>query len=347
MFKSAAKLVRYEWRSHVKYKKRVQNINRLAQGGNGLRFSSLFTALKMWGVTGAREVSAYSSLRSDGDFRYIPSNFYKSGLSRYLNRSPVADWLDDKANLSVAFPGVTPDMLSLPQQDERSELDIDDAVKSILLSQKNGVVIKDSAGQQGKEVIVLTRDEADAVSLRSAIKSIKGGVVVQHRLSGHYELQRVNSDSLNTIRAITLSWRDRIYYLGAFARFGRKGVRVDNVHSGGLFANSTEGSKAERFFDGDFVEYDCHPDSGVRCDEIKSALGNLGEDLPEFSVSLHERYPQVGLIGWDLVPENGGFSLLEANAKVPAAASLQILNGPLIPEEIFEEIYWSCVSKRH
>ena len=192
--------------------------------------------------------------------------------------------------------------------------------------------------------------EVSRESLKKYVQEMHGPLIVQHKVEGHPDLQNINPDSLNTIRAITLSWKGEVYYLGAIARFGRNGIRVDNTHAGGVFALASMQlynmcHKSPGFLDAGFKKFSSHPDSNVTFDveslRMKMILRNK---LPEFVVSLHAKYSQIGLIGWDVVPDGDGFVIIEANSKVPTIWSLQLMQGPVIPEDILSDIYSSCVT---
>lgn len=127
------------------------------------------------------------------------------------------------------------------------------------------------------------------------------------------ELASFHPTSLNTIRVVTISNRDKCEVFGALLRMGAHGSVIDNTHAGGVYApiNVKTGIIEIPAIDAHNNHYDVHPDTGKR---IK------GFHVPEWNRIVatcneaSKTIPDIHFAGWDLcVNQFGQVEIIEGN----------------------------------
>lgn len=88
--------------------------------------------------------------------------------------------------------------------------------------------------------------------------------IVEAAVIQHDAIAEFNSDTVNTIRIVTLAAEDEVHITGAAVRFGRKGGATDNYHQGGVCAllDTATGRIVSEAIDRSGRHYAVHPDSG-------------------------------------------------------------------------------------
>ncbi len=142
----------------------------------------------------------------------------------------------------------------------------------------------------------------------------------------HPAMATLNPTSVNTVRIITVRYRDRLLLLGAGLRCGGPGAHVDNYHTGGS-------------------AYPIDLDTGVisgpgKTLDSESALilnPSCGEVMPGFRIPhwdiLLEQVKKaayipehIGYVAWDVAITEDGVEFVEGNVDHPGVTIIQ-LNG--------------------
>lgn len=139
-----------------------------------------------------------------------------------------------------------------------------------------------------------------------------GKCSIEEKIVQSKVLSIFNTSSVNTLRVISFNTKSGIQIGPCFFRTGRAGAFVDNGGSGGIFAgvDRKTGVIDTNGFDEYLMEYETHPDSGVKY---------LGFQLPEWEkcIGLVKEMaclvPKIGYIGWDLAFTDNGWVIVEAN----------------------------------
>lgn len=137
--------------------------------------------------------------------------------------------------------------------------------------------------------------------------------VVQRELRQREDLSQINSSSINTLRAITLTVDGKVELKCAIMRIARSGSFVDNSAQGGMsIAIDVETGK---FADSAVTEhgnhtFSSHPDSG-----FVFAGKHLGgwPQIKDAIIEVATKFPEFVIVGWDVALTDDGISVIEMN----------------------------------
>lgn len=180
------------------------------------------------------------------------------------------------------------------------------------LSEHGDVVVKPLSECCGRGVSLFKEGEADADSILAALST--SGAVIEERIVQSPEMAAFHPESLNTVRMPCVMCRDGVHVITPFFRMGRGESVVDNAGAGGIFANveAATGVLSTDGFDENGVRYPLHPDTGIA---IKDAR------LPDWAGALHLvdelmlLVPENRYVGWDIAHTDGGWIVVEGNAR--------------------------------
>lgn len=182
------------------------------------------------------------------------------------------------------------------------------------------VVLKPLIGHGGYGFKKISADK-----IKEELKKCITSYIAEDFIEQHNLLNLIFSESVNTIRVLTLKKDDNYYVIKAILRVGRTSTKgVDNISSGGISINidmktGTLGKGRRDYRYGD-AEYEIHPDSKYKF---------YGEKIPYFkelkkiSIDSHKCFPMYKLIGWDISITPSGPILIEGN-RVPDLDLYQI-----------------------
>lgn len=208
------------------------------------------------------------------------------------------------------------------------------ALKRVLFAGGERVVFKADYTRQGRNILVLSRDDFDSAQMRALGNGVFQGYVEQNELFGH-----VMPDCAATLRLTTvIDNAGQPSLRSAYIKFGRRGdthvtvqrlVMVPVDLQTGAFAG--EG----HLFNWDVV--DQHPDSGVKFSGLK---------IPDYArcvetvLDLHGRLPCAQCIGWDVIPDrHGEIQVLEWNGAHNAVSYPQATQGPCFGDLGWERLW--------
>ncbi len=204
------------------------------------------------------------------------------------------------------------------------------------------VVVKPSLeSKHARNISFVTQtgdSEAFASELRKVLKNMQTDYVVQNVLKQHTDMAKLNPDSINTIRVLSLLWKGDVRILGALVRIGVKGSRVDNpAASNGVSCVLSSDGKMNKFA----YDKDWNPHT-----ELPNGIHLEGYQVPYFDrlietvTKLHYKVPHSRIIGWDMTISEGGEPILiEANLDYPEIYFHQLGDGPVFKDKaLFDEI---------
>jgi hypothetical protein len=196
--------------------------------------------------------------------------------------------------------------------------------QSILNNFDGEVVIKPELGWKGLDIEFSHSKSIDILKL-----SNKNDFLIQPLFIQCSELNRVNSNSLNTLRLFTYSEPGTEPQLKfTVLRFSIDESRVDNISSGGGFVRVLENGKLDEFYYDEFgIKRDkIHPLTGIKFNEI--TIPNFEEVISKCKMA-HQKFPYVRFIGWDVaIGKDRESKLIEWNADDPALWKYEALFGP-------------------
>ncbi|MCQ2429805.1 MAG: hypothetical protein MJ192_05705 [Clostridia bacterium] len=188
------------------------------------------------------------------------------------------------------------------------------------------LVFKVSRGSRHGYGVSLIKNEGD--NYEKALKDYGKHFIVQEVLRQHESTGYFNSSSVNIIRMTTLNWKGHVYVLHAKLRIGAPGsftdLGVTDRNPLELVINE-DGSFGKIAYDFDYAGT-TYPD--VFGKEIRGCIPDFPGIVTRITAA-HMRFPDYGIIGWDLaIDEEGRMVLIEANSNCPAVFCAQCMHGP-------------------
>ena len=151
-------------------------------------------------------------------------------------------------------------------------------------------------------------------SLEKLLKSYRGNFVIEEKVVCCDNLRNLNPSSCNTLRIHT--WRNRrenkIEFVSAFLRVGRKGSLIDNGFAGGIAIPIGE--------NGTLSNSGCTLKTYHRYEQSDTGITFKGykiqqfEEMVEVVCKAHHNLPHFDFIGWDVtVNNNNEVVVIECN----------------------------------
>lgn len=215
-----------------------------------------------------------------------------------------------------------------------------EAALNILSAYKKAMILKPSIESFGGRGVIMVPADANRSYFEKLIEQYRYNFTFQKVVQQHLGMAQFNPSSVNTVRIVT--YRDferKIKILYAVVRFGGDGAVMDNVCSGGGYTgiNLTSGELINRkrysYFQMDVPVLPNNFPNIIPCwERIRTA-----------ALQLHERLPQMDIIGWDFAVSTEGMPvLIEFNPR--PGVGLQQAVGPMFSKEDLDQIM-SHVSK--
>ncbi len=133
---------------------------------------------------------------------------------------------------------------------------------------------------------------------------LKNEMLVEQCIESCEELKAFHPESLNTIRVVTVSNREKAEVFGSFIRMGVGNSVVDNAHAGGVFAqiNVKDGIIESDGINTNGQRFVCHPDSKIKIKGFK---------IPQWKHICNTccevaKLTDNPITGWDVVINNRG-----------------------------------------
>lgn len=278
--------------------------------------------IKPWAKYGVKPKKFWYDLfcgsKGKYDYRFIPDPLWYLKILSYFNNFPIFNAYADKGILSRILPDVkkpetvVKNIAGYYYNGDKEQL-ITQREAERLCEQEYHLIIKPYRGSEGKGIIFYDKDNPDRPTVRDIFNSLKFGFVVQKIVRQHKDFARLNKDSVNTLRVLSFHFKGNVHILSAQLRIGGKGVRVDNVSSGGSACPvHTDGRLYEKAVNRQSKWSEISP-SGVKYKDfvIPNYIGII-----ETIKRLHCQLPYFNIVGWDFtVDELGDPVLIEFNLK--------------------------------
>ncbi|WP_020006930.1 sugar-transfer associated ATP-grasp domain-containing protein [Salinicoccus albus] len=217
-----------------------------------------------------------------------------------------------------------------------------------LLSYKQDFIVKPSNTNNGQGIKKLYYREdylfLDDEKLHlDALEEMYGAnFAVQKVVQQHAVMSEPHPDSVNTLRMVTLRWKDEIRYLLTFAKFGAQGKVLDNTSSGGVSIGVKDnGEFMDTALDRSFKVHAEHPTTGVLFKDMQP-IPNF-DQFKQYVTDLHKPILHHDFISWDIAVGADGLPVfLEANFKGGTWFYQLLAERPLfgdLTEEILEYMH--------
>lgn len=238
-------------------------------------------------------------------------------LTREANKRELYPILEDKGQFLKKYR----DFISRAWLDTR-ECSRDDFIEFV--KKHDTFFVKPINLSGGNGISKVTSSRIDAGKYYDLIMKNNGEYIIEETIIQHHEMNKINPNSVNTLRMVTLLKDGEPKYLYTILRAGQGSAVVDNAGSGGVYT----------FVDSDgvcrFPFYD--EKKGLTLEEHPTTRMKIqGFEIPMFDEAVDYVMraalvePDLGYIGWDVAITEDGPTLIEGNL-IPGFDMAQNLN---------------------
>ena len=282
--------------------------------------------------------------KEEFDARYIPLDLEACFIDDWFNNTQAALAIDDKNMYDMYFhdvnmPKTVGRIINRSFFDENyHSITIDSLLERCSLAKH--VILKPSIGSMAGHGIVFWNEEEGLDVLRKFLLE-HDNYIIQELIHQHEEINKIYSQSVNSIRIVTCNFKGKTEVLSAVIRLGQGGNKLDNASQGGLFCGINEDGTLKKYGYSKFGETcTVHPQGAVFAD---SRIPNF-DKCKELVVNLSNRFLRISkLISWDLaVDETGEPMIIEVNLCYGGTDIHQIANGPLFgnkTEDVLNSVF--------
>lgn len=280
------------------------------------------------------------------DARYIPLDMEACFIDDWFNNTNAAQAIDDKNMYDMYFhdinmPKTVGRIINSSYFDENYlAISVDALIERCLLAKH--VIMKPSIGSMAGHGIVFWKEDEGIDVLKKFLLE-HDNYIIQELIHQHKEINKIYSQSVNSIRIVTCNFKGKTEVLSAVIRLGQGGNKLDNASQGGLFCGINEDGTLKKFGYSKYGETcTIHPQGAVFAE---CCIPNF-DKCKELVIYLSNRFLRISkLISWDLaVDENGEPVVIEVNLCYGGTDIHQIANGPLFGDKTEEVL--DCIFRK-
>lgn len=206
-------------------------------------------------------------------------------------------------------------------------------------SKQTCMFLKPISGSRGKDCFKIFNTEFSETLENLGVCILKGNYLHQEALKQHPEINKIHSESINTLRINTyLSPDGKPHLISALMRFGIGPSITDNVSTGGFYVNVDTkreeltgiGRQTIALGGKTYVE---HPGSKIRLDGYKIPML---KDAISLAKEAATKVP-TRIIGWDFAITDNGPIIIEGNTN-PSLHMADVAYGGLCKHPLIQEI---------
>lgn len=137
--------------------------------------------------------------------------------------------------------------------------------------------------------------------------------IIQKRLLQHPDLIRLYPQALNTLRVVSVIYKDDVVILGSLLRLGANGSVVDNWAHGGVAVGVNEDGTLRKwgfYKPGYGTKTDRHPNTDVKFEGYQLPYW---KDIVTLVKETHTKLAFIPTIGWDIAITEEGPLVIEGN----------------------------------
>lgn len=305
----------------------MSKINYIARVLTGVRFKKLNKMLET-----VKEKSGHSKIRTfcdimwcavrygAGYYDYVMFGFYDMNSSQrdtYLTRvrnkkvcdimndDTYSDEFDDKIRFNKRFEKYL----------HRKTLDASEAsIQQItdFLDGQEYIFAKMNHGSCGNGIEKLkVSDFSTPDDLLNYVKK-KNIVVLEHVITQHPDMAKLNNSSVNTLRIVTDRIGDNVHIAYITVKIGRAGSFCDNSGQGGVLCrvDPQSGKICSVATDDYFNIFEAHPDTKIK---FKGYQLPMVKDAITLAKEAAKVVPQIHHVGWDIAITPDGPVIIEGN----------------------------------
>ncbi len=276
---------------------------------------------------------------------YIPDTFYYAYVDEYFTNPQHSAPCNSKNIYDLYFHDINRPRTIFRKVDDfllDANYETITLKEAIAKSKDEGeVVLKIAKFSSGGHGILFWNSAVDSEELLVDFLNRSKDIICQEVIKQHPSISLLNPTSVNTVRLFTFAFKNEVFMLSSFIRFGGKGSRVDNAHSGGLACGlEKNGRLKSTAFDLAANRYDYRP-QGKSLDEI--VVPNYDKCV-EMALHLAKRFVTITkMISWDFaIDEKGEPILIEIGVSFGGLNFHQICNGPIfgnMTEDVLNDVF--------
>lgn len=175
----------------------------------------------------------------------------------------------------------------------------------LLLEYQDDMIIKPSDTDNGKGIKKITYDnnqlflDGSTFEIDTLENNYGYNFTIQEVIKQHEVMAKPHPASVNTLRMVTLRWKNEIKYLLTFARFGVNNSVKDNAGTGGLCIGVNDNGEFLDFaIDENCTIYTTHPTTNYNFKEY--ARIPEFDKFKNFVVELHKNILHHDFVSWDI-----------------------------------------------
>jgi hypothetical protein len=290
----------------------------------------------------------FASLNNKYSSKYIPEDIFFNYIIPSLNNNDLYKAYTDKNSYDVFMKGIRMPKTVLRcihgnlYNDSYALLTNENYINS-LPSEEVECFIKPALDSgQGKNIkkckISNRKIFIDDIvqDINNLVSSYQGEFIIQEGIKQSVTLSDIYPYSVNSIRPMSLRYKDKIVVLSYLLLFGSNKNYVSNTGVGGVVCGIDENGNLTDFgYDKKFNKMLEHPFTHKPFKNI--TLPNFSE-LKKLIIQCHERLPHFNLVAWDFGLDNTNhYTLIEYNTLLPGLHTHQVFNGPIL-EKYLDEI---------
>lgn len=278
--------------------------------------------------------------------KYIPKELHYFFVEYGLIKFDYLRAFTDKNYLDLLFseikqpPTVVRCIQGLYYDSKYSPISFEEACALMCENAPNGIVIKHSIHSWGGKGISFFKQTMDTPYAQQVLSEYGKNFIVQKVISQHPALAAIHSESINTMRIITILLDGELMILSACLRMGVGGSQVDNVSQGGVSCGIREDGRLRDIGHDRFGNKVLHHPNGFHFEDC--VVPNYDTVLDAVKLAAM-RVPQFGVASWDFaVDETGTPVLIEYNVGKGGIDIHQFNNGPLYgdkTEKIIDHVF--------
>ncbi len=283
--------------------------------------------------------SVYKGIAHPADIAfYIPDSIWYCFIDLFLTNPRRSYALDDK-NLydryyhDIKMPRTICHIMGgVLLSPDYKPISLEQAID--LCKNEKHIIIKKSIDSEGGKGISFWDIKTDSDDSLKQLLVTEQNVIIQEIISQHETLAKLHTNSLNTIRIMTLFIHGEVKILSSVVRMGVGDSKVDNASSGGIVCGIKENGQLRDFAcntKGDIFRVR-HP-QGCRFEDVTIPNFKSCCDIVKKLAILMNAFSK--LISWDLaIDKHGNPVLIENNLTFGQLDFHQICNGPILGNDL-------------
>lgn len=291
----------------------------------------------------------YFNVTGKKDVKFVPDNLYYECIDYYFNKWRFSTAIADKNYYDFNFKElnrpktIVKNVDNIFYDDEYNIIDIQEAINKIKekLEKCGELLIKPAIDSQGGlNVKVFGGGGTNNREIEEILEKYKRNYIVQELIKQNKDLNKIHSESINTIRVISLLHNGEVIILSSLLRMGINKSRVDNFSAGGVACGIDKNGCLKKY---------AYNKKGERREEHHPGLKFEGYEIKGYEKILkivkeqHKRFGHFKLISWDFaIDENYEPVFIEFNIRRGEVDFHQMCNGPIfgdLTDEILEEVF--------